>query len=242
MKPIDYALFVGLPYAALLIFVVGSIYRYRSTKFKISSLSSQFLETKSLFWGVVPFHFGILVAFCGHLIAFLIPSGLLAWNSNPVRLIVLEVTGFGFGLSAGFGLVLLMVRRFVNPRVRMVSSKMDYVIEFLLLAQIVLGLWIALGHRWGSSWFAADLSPYLFSIFMLRPDIGAVAAMPLVIQLHIIGAFLIVAIFPFTRLMHMLVAPFHYLVRPYQQVMWYRDRRRVRDAREPWSEARPRNN
>jgi nitrate reductase gamma subunit len=235
-------LFVGLPYAALLLFLVATIYRYRATKFKVSSLSTQFLEGGTLFWGSVPFHFGLIVCFFGHLIAFLIPEGVLLWNSDPVRLIVLEVTAFAFGLSALVGLIGLIVRRLTNPRVKVVSNKMDFVIELLILAQIVFGLWIAYAHRWGSSWFASDLSPYLWSVLTLQPDAVAVAAMPLIIKLHIIGACLIVGIFPFTRLIHVLVAPLHYLGRPYQQVMWNWNRRRIRNSRTPWSPTQPRNN
>lgn len=235
-------LFVGLPYAAMLIFLVGTIQRYRSQGFKISALSSQFLEGRALFWGSVPFHLGIIVVFLGHLIAFLIPQGTLLWNSNPARLIVLEVSAFAFGLSVFVGLGALVVRRLMNRRVRMVTTRMDVVIEVLLLAQVVLGLWIAIGYRWGSSWFAADLSPYLMSLFALDPSIVAVSAMPLPIKLHIIGAWLILGLFPFTRLVHMLVAPLHYLARPYQRVMWNWDRKAIRDPATPWSKARPRNN
>ena len=242
MELLNVFLFVGLPYLALVMFAVGTIYRYRVTGFKFSSLSSQFLEGRSLFWSSVPFHFGILVCFLGHLIAFLIPQGILLWNANPARLIVLEVSAFAFGLSALVGLAGLFYRRLSNPRVRIVSNAMDYFIEILLLAQTVLGLWTALAHRWGSSWFAADLSPYLWSIFAFQPDTAAVVAMPVVIQAHIVGAFLIVAIFPFTRLVHVLVAPLHYLFRPYQQVMWNWNRRAVRDPSTAWSEARPKNN
>lgn len=234
--------FVGLPYLAVALFLVGTIYRYRQTGFKVSSLSSQFLESDALFWGSVPFHLGILVAFLGHMLAFLLPKATLMWNSSPVRLIALEVTGFAFGLSLLVGLLALIVRRLHNARVRAVSNAMDYTIEGLLLVQVILGLWIALGYRWGSSWFAADLSPYLWSLIKLQPETGAVAAMPLVIQLHIIGAFLIMAIFPFTRLVHFLVAPLHYLARPYQQVIWYWNRKAIRNTNTPWSSARPRNN
>lgn len=235
-------LFIGLPYAAMLIFLVGTIQRYRNTGFKVSALSSQFLESKSLFWGAVPFHFGILVVFFGHLTAFLIPRGTLLWNANPARLIVLEVAAFTFGLSAFVGLIGLLYRRLTNVRVRMVTSTMDLVLEFLILAQIILGLWIAIGYRWGSSWFAADLSPYLMSLFKADPNIVAVSAMPIPIKLHIVGAWLIVGVFPFTRLVHMLVAPLHYIGRPYQRVIWNWDRKAVRDPHTPWSRARPKNN
>ena len=119
---------------------------------------------------------------------------------------------------------------------------MDIVIELLLLVQIVFGLWIALGYRWGYYWFASDMSPYLWSILKLNPQIEAVSAMPLVIKTHIVGAFLILGMIPFTRLVHFLVAPFHYIWRPYQRVMWYWDRKRVRDPLAPWTQTRPRNN
>lgn len=234
--------FVGLPYIAIVIFLVGTIQRYRNTGFKVSSLSSQFLEGKKLFWASVPFHWGILVVFFGHLIAFLIPSGILAWNAQPVRLLILQVTAWAFGLSVLVGLLGLLARRLTNPRVKMVTTPMDVFIELQILLQTVLGLYIGYAHRWGASWFAADLSPYLWSLFKLDPQITAVSAMPLVIQLHIINAFLIFAIFPFTRLVHILVAPLHYLNRPYQRVMWNWDRSAIRDPRTPWSEARPRNN
>lgn len=234
--------FVGLPYIAIVTFLVGTIQRYRNTGFKVSSLSSQFLEGKRLFWASVPFHFGILVVFFGHLTAFLIPAGILAWNSNPVRLLVLQVTAWAFGLSVLVGLVGLMLRRLTNARVKIVTTRMDLLIELMLLVQTGLGLYIGYAHRWGASWFAADLSPYLWSLFALDPQITAVSAMPLVIQLHIINAFLIFGIFPFTRLVHILVAPLHYLNRPYQRVMWNYDRHAIRDPETPWSPVRPKNN
>ncbi|PJA98851.1 MAG: respiratory nitrate reductase subunit gamma [Ignavibacteriales bacterium CG_4_9_14_3_um_filter_30_11] len=235
-------LFIALPYVALTVFLIGTIYRYKGTKFKFSSLSSQFLEGKQLFWGSVPFHYGILFLFFGHLIAFLIPSTVIAWNSEPLRLVFLEVTGFVFGLSALVGLINLFFRRNTNDRIKVVTSKMDILIELLIIVQIILGLWIAYGYRWGSSWFSSVLSPYLWSIFYLNPNIEAVSTMPLVIQLHISLAFVIVLLIPFTRLVHLLVPPLHYLWRPYQRVIWNWDRKKVRDPKEPWSVTKPQNN
>lgn len=234
-------LFVGLPYIAIVTLLIGTVQRYRSRGFKVSSLSSQFLEGRSLFWGTVPFHFGILVVFFGHLTAFLIPRAVLAWNGSPLRLLILQVTAFSFGLSILVGLIGLLYRRATNARVKMVTTRMDLVLELLLLAQVVLGLWTALSYRWGSSWFASDLSPYLWSLFTFSPDIGAVSELPWPIKLHIINAFTIFAIFPFTRLVHMLVAPLHYIARPYQRVMWNWDRKTVRDPKAAWTNSRPRN-
>jgi nitrate reductase gamma subunit len=242
MNALNTFLFVAFPYMAVVVFVVGVAYRYRQKGFTVSSLSSQFLEGKKLFWGSVPFHIGILVVFVGHLMAFLLPQATLAWNRIPVRLIALEVTGFVFGLTVFMGLAALMWRRLTNARIRAVTTKTDVAIELLLLAQIVLGCWIALGFRWGSSWFAADLSPYLWSLVKLAPETGPVFALPWVIKFHIVGAFAIVLMVPFSRLVHFVVAPLHYVVRPYQQVIWNWDRKVIRDPGAPWSEARPKSN
>jgi len=239
---LDSFLFIGLPYLAVVVFVVGVVYRYRQTGFKVSSLSSQFLEGRQLFWGAIPFHLGLLVLFLGHLVAFLIPGALLAWNGDPIRLVVLEAAAFTFGLSVLVGLLSLLFRRFSKPRIRAVTSKMDVGIELLLLAQVVLGCWVALGYRWGSSWFAVDLSPYLWSLVRLTPEPSAVMALPWVIKLHIAGAFVILLMIPFTRLVHFMVAPLHYIARPYQQVIWNWNRRHIRNPNTPWSPTRPRNN
>ncbi len=242
MNALNTLLFVTFPYVAVVVFVVGVAYRYRQKGFTVSSLSSQFLEGKQLFWGTIPFHIGILVVFFGHLTAFLLPRATLAWNSIPLRLIVLEVTAFVFGVTMLIGLVALMFRRLTNARIRAVTTKMDIAIELLLLAQVVLGCWIALGFRWGASWFAADLTPYLWSLVRLAPETGPVFALPWVIKLHIVGAFAILFMVPFTRLVHFVVAPLHYIVRPYQLVMWNWDRKAIRDPSMPWSKARPNNN
>lgn len=233
--------FIVLPYVAIAVFCVGVIYRYKATPFTYSSLSSQFLEGNKLFWGSVPFHFGMLVVFFGHLIAFLFPRQLLAWNSQPVRLIILEVTGFIFGVSMLIGLIALFARRVTSDRLKVVTNGMDIAVEVLLLFQVVLGCWTAVGYRWGSSWFAADLTPYLWSIMTLDPQIEAVKVLPHVVQWHIITAFLILLLIPFTRLVHVLVVPFHYLFRPYQQVIWYWNRKLINDASGAWSARRPKN-
>ncbi len=235
-------LFIALPYISIVTFIIGAIQRYKTTGFKYSSLSSQFLEGDRLFSGAMLFHWGIIIVFMGHLLTFLFPTATLMWNSDPVRLIILEGLAFTFGLSVLTGLVLLFVRRVTNPRVLMVTSKMDIFLEILLGLQFILGCWIALGYRWGSSWFASDLTPYLWSIVTFSPKTDAINALPPVIKAHIVGAFIIIGIIPFTRLVHFLVAPFHYIWRPYQQVMWYWDRKKIRDANNTWTEHRPQNN
>lgn len=242
MELLNNFLFIALPYVAITVFLIGTIYRYKGTKFKFSSLSSQFLEGRKLFWGSVPFHYGIMVLFSGHLIAFLLPDVILSWNSSQLRLIILEVSAFIFGISALVGMINLLIRRNSNPRIEILTTKMDILIEVILLVQIFFGLLIAYEYRWGSSWFASVISPYLSSIFTLNPKIDAVSSMPWVIKVHVSLAFTIVLLIPFTRLVHLLVFPLNYLWRPYQKVIWYWNRKKIRDPKTLLNVTRSKNN
>jgi nitrate reductase gamma subunit len=208
----------------------------------MSSLSTQFLEGKKLFWGSIPFHWGIVVLFFGHLIAFLIPKSILLWNSQPLRLLFLEITSFVFAICVFIGLVLLFLRRMTDDRVRIMTTKMDVFIGILLLIEIFSGMYTAVFFRWGSSWFASVMSPYLKSIFTLNPDISSVSVMPFMFKLHVIGAFLIILMVPFTRLVHFLVYPLNYIWKPYQQVIWNWNKRKVRSPKTSWTIHRPKNN
>jgi nitrate reductase gamma subunit len=218
---IDVLLFGTLPYVAFAVFFILTIQRYIERSFTYSSLSSQFLENRQHFWGMVPFHYGILVVLAGHVVGLLIPRTVLAWNSRPLRLYVLEVTALVFGLLTVIGLAALIGRRATNGRLRTVTSAGDWLILALLMAQVGGGVLIAVLYPWGSSWYAALGAPYLWSIVRLHPDVALVAALPWPIKFHIINAFLIVAVFPFTRLVHILVIPNPYLWRKPQVVRWH---------------------
>lgn len=218
---LDQFLFVALPYVCLFTFFLMTVYRYRMQSFSYSSLSSQFLENKHHFWAVVPFHYGILAITVGHFLAFLIPRSILAWNSHPLRLYVLEVSALAFGLLTLVGLLAVMVRRFTNSKVRFVTTYTDWILFAMLLLQTISGVVLALFYPWGSSWFASNLSPYLWSIFQLSPDLTYISAMPYLAKFHILLAFLTIGFFPFTRLVHVLVIPNPYLWRKPQVVRWY---------------------
>jgi nitrate reductase gamma subunit len=49
---------------------------------------------------------------------------------------------------------------------------------------------------------------------LFNPQIGYVADLPLVFKLHAAGAFLIVAVLPFTKLVHLLYLPVRFLADP----------------------------
>lgn len=225
---LDQILFAILPYVAVVIFLLGTVQRYRAQTFTYSSLSSQFLENRHHFWGMVPFHYGILTVLAGHLTAFLIPRQILLWNSKPLRLWVLEATGLAFGLLTLIGLLGIVMRRFTDPKVKKVTTLADWILYALLLTQVFTGVYTAVFRPWGSSWFAAAAVPYLWSLLKLQPVVSAVAAMPWAVKIHIVNAWLVIGFFPFTRLVHVLVVPNPYLWRKRQVVRWYRRPRLAR--------------
>ena len=219
---IDFFLFGILPYVALAIAIVGLVWRYRTNQFSYSSVSSQFLENRRLFWGSVPWHYGIILILVGHLVGVLFPSGVMTFNGVPLRLYILEGTALALGLLVLGGLAFLLLRRGTDVRVRAVTSRMDLVLLLLLLISIVTGIGTAIFHRWGSGWYTQTVTPYFWSVIKLGPEVGYMASMPLLTKIHAINATVILGVFPFTRLVHMLSVPLAYLWRPYQVVMWQR--------------------
>ena len=219
-------LFVVFPYAAFALLVVVSIARWRLHQFTVSSMSSQLLESKRLFWGSIPFHWGLTLILIGHLAALIIPRSFELWNSVPLQLLLLEITGMALGLWALFGIVMLIARRIQVPRVRAVTTTMDGVVLGVILAQIVTGLLIAIGYRWGSFWGTSVFVPYVRSLLTFSPRPELVAALPVILKLHVLSFFVFVAIFPFSRLVHIITLPLNYLTRPWQKV--------IRNAPEPY--------
>lgn len=219
---LDQIFFVALPYVAFFTFFLVTITRYRLRSFTYSSLSSQFLENRQHFWGLVPFHYGILAVLTGHFMAFLIPREILLWNSRPLRLYILEASALVFGLLTLVGLAAAIIRRETVSKVRIVTNAGDWLVLAMLLVQVVSGIGVALFYPWGSSWYAVSAAPYLWSILRLNPEVGYIAPMPWLAKLHIVNAYLLIAFFPFTRLVHVLVVPNPYLWRKPQVVRWYR--------------------
>jgi nitrate reductase gamma subunit len=165
------------------------------------------------------------VILLGHVVGLGFPSVWLALMNNQALLVGVEVAGVAFTILAIFGLVALLVRRTTSGRLQLVSTSMDFVVLGLLLVQILLGLWVALGNRWGAVWGPAALSPYLWSLITLQPNLDYVVNMPGVVKLHLVGAWLLLLVIPFSRLVHIFSLPLHYLWRSPQVVVWTNARR-----------------
>lgn len=215
-------LFMIFPYVAIAIFVIVSIYRSIFRPFTVSSLSSQLLERRWLYWGSISFHWGVVLILAGHLLALIVPQSLVIWNASPLRLYLLELTGLALGIWCLVGLIFLTWRRLSNKHIQVVTTPLDLIVMALLLASVISGVTTAIVYRFGSYWFTSVFSPYLWSILTLRPQPEIIAPLPWVIQLHVLNFFVLLAILPFSRLIHILTYPLGYLLRPWQIVVWYR--------------------
>ena len=217
--------YIGLPYIALFSLVVVSIVRYRSSRFSYSSLSSQFLESRQLLWGSAPWHIGIFIIFVGHLLPFLFPALWQSVTSHVAVVLGLEVVGIIAAFMGLIGLVVLLVRRLLSRHIQAVTTPVDLVVLGLFIAQVLVGIQTAAGHRWGSMWSVQTTTPYLWSLLTFQPDVTFVESLPPTVRLHIVLAWFIVLLLPFSRLVHIFSLPLQYLWRAPQQVIWTNARR-----------------
>jgi nitrate reductase gamma subunit len=218
---LDQCLFAVFPYVAMAVFFVGTIWRYRTQMYSYTTMSSQFLENRQHFWGMMAFHYGIIGTLAGHVIAFLVPKSVLWWNGAPLRLYLLEATAFIFGALALLGMAIIVYRRLTDPRVKVVTTAADKLIYVVVLAILLSGVSVAIFHGWGTSWFAASVTPYLWSLIKFHPQLDTIMTLPLAFKVHVVSAFTLITILPFTKLVHILVAPNQYMFRKNQVVRWY---------------------
>lgn len=222
--------FIGLPYLAIALFVLGTYYRLKKKEYTVTSLSSQFLEGKFLVWGSVPWHLGIIVIFLGHLIPFLLPGLWQDLVKNRTLLFLIEAIGFMAGVMCAVGLTVLIIRRILSRTLQIVTKPIDFLVHALLFAQIIFGLLTAYNYQYGSVWATGTVFQYLYGILLLKPDATYVVNMPLVIQAHIVSAWFILLLIPFTRLIHMFSIPFEYIMRLPQKVVWTNELRWNRNS------------
>ena len=221
----DLILFGVFPYVAVALAVAVGTYRYVVDRYSWSSHSSEFLESRLLFWGSVPWHYAILLILLAHLLPVLFPAGWGVLLGRPMRLYFLEVTGLALGLCTVIAIVLLLARRLADARLAAVTTKIDWLVLALLLLQVATGVYIAFTLRWGGVWYVHTATPWLRSLLSFQPEVQHLAALPVVVKLHACNAFLLVALLPFSRLVHALSVPLGYLARPYQVVIWDREQR-----------------
>jgi nitrate reductase gamma subunit len=237
-------LWVIFPYVCLAVFVVGHVWRYRYDKFGWTTRSSQLYEDRLLRIGSPLFHFGMLGVVAGHVIGLVIPQ---IWTdalgiSEDTYHVVALAGGIPAGLATLAGLAILVYRRRTVGPVFSATTKNDKAMYAVLGTVIVLGIWNTIAGsllNFGGSYdYREGVSVWFRQVFAFRPDPELMAEAPIGFQLHALAAFLLFAMWPFTRLVHVFSAPVGYLTRPYV-VYRSRDRQggpvpRSRAARRGW--------
>ena len=217
-------LFGFYPYVALVVFFAGSLLRFDREQYTWKSDSSQLLRHGQLRWGSNLFHIGVLGIFFGHLGGLFTP--LAVWHALGVtpadKQMVAMVAGGIAGILCFAGLVMLLQRRLVDPRIRVTSKPMDIVVLVLLLVQVSLGL-LSITVSWAHLDGAEMLKLVEWAQHIVTFRAGAadlVAASSPVFKIHIVLGLTIALIFPFSRLVHIWsgFATVYYLIRPYQVV------------------------
>jgi nitrate reductase gamma subunit len=222
MNYLNELLFGYYPYLAGTVFLIGSLMRFDRDQYTWRSGSSQMLRTKNMRIASNLFHVGILLLFVGHLVGLLTPPAVYhaLGLSTSAKQLMAVVAGGIFGTLTFVGLAMLLYRRMTDPRIRANSSGSDIFILWLLMAQLVLGLFtlpISLSHSEGSTMLL--LAEWAQRIVTFRGGAAElVAEVSIVFKLHLLLGITIFLVFPFTRLVHIWSAPIWYLGRRYQVV------------------------
>ena len=224
---------VVLPYLALGVFAVGHVWRWRYDQFGWTSRSTQLQERRMLKWGSPLFHYGTFAAIGGHVIGVLIPERWTKAIGIPEN--VYRWFSAGAGTLAAVlvigGVIVLASRRLLVRRVRATTAPIDYVTLILLLIVILTGIAPTIGiNLFGHGYnYRTTVAPWFRGLFTGSPDVQPIAHAPFIYQLHATAAWMIWALWPFSRLVHAWSYPLWYLWRPY---IVYRSRRPV-PPREP---------
>ncbi|GAB3159785.1 respiratory nitrate reductase subunit gamma [Microbispora hainanensis] len=241
MNALDVTLWMVAPYVALTIFVLGHIWRYRYDKFGWTTRSSQMYESRLLRIGSPLFHFGILVVALGHVGGLVIPK---TWTeavgvSEHAYHLTAVVLGTVAGVCTIAGLAILVYRRRTVGPVFTATTRNDKLMYAVLALTIALGLaaTVMANIVGGGYDYRTTISPWFRSVFYLQPEGELMASAPILFKLHALSALVLFAVWPFTRLVHMMTAPVGYLTRPYIVYRSRDDQRGSRPPRRGWEPA-----
>jgi nitrate reductase gamma subunit len=209
-----------LPYTAIVTFVIGHIWRWRYDQFGWTSHSTELQERRLLKWGSPLFHYATFAAIGGHVLGILVPKSLTQELGISEHCymhfsgIAGSVAAIGVLIGAGF----LIFRRMGIPWVRATTSAVGYLALILLGIIVVLGIYLTLGvEEFGGGYdYRTSVSVWFRSLFdgNIAIAVHAMARAPVMYQVHATAAWMIFAVWPFSRLVHAWSYPLYYLWRP----------------------------
>jgi nitrate reductase gamma subunit len=207
-------LYTVFPYLCLTVFVVGHAYRYITDRYNWTARSSQLLESKSLFYGSILFHWGIVLTFFGHAGGMLIPQSMydMVGISSEVHAAIAYISGIAIGIPAFIGIAMLIWRRKNSSRIRAVTTTNDWITAGGLLFVIAVGLYNVLFGHYNVLY---SVAPWIRGIVTFTPDASLMREVPPSFKLHVLSAWALLAFSPFSRLVHIWSIPLTYFGRPY---------------------------
>lgn len=216
--------FAVYPYICLTVFVVVSWIRYDHEQYTWKTDSSMLLSKANMVFASNFFHIGVLSIFAGHFAGLVLPHAL--WSglgiSDMGHQWVAILAGSVFGAMALIGGTVLWARRMFNPRIRATGRTNDAFVISWLMVTLVLGLItlpFSIGHaNHGDATVMLALAEWVKSVLLLNPQPELLENVDPIFRAHIFFGMTVFLIFPFTRLVHILTAPFSYLGRAYQIV------------------------
>lgn len=212
-------LWVIIPYAAMAVFIVGIIWRYRHDQFGWTCRSTQTLENRLLAPGSILFHYGALGAIGGHALGILVPQQLT--NALGITESYYHIVSAGGGTVASaacvIGLAILIFRRVTVRRVWVTTTYLDILAYTVLTIVLLLGVWDTIGtNTFGAGYnYRSSVALWFRSLFIFDPNYAVMSNVPLFYRIHADLSWLLYGIWPYTRLVHAFSYPFQYLGRPY---------------------------
>ncbi|WP_406194930.1 respiratory nitrate reductase subunit gamma [Streptomyces sp. NBC_01017] len=207
-----------LPYVVLAMLVAGLIWRHRYDRFGWTTRSSQVYESRLLNIASPAFHYGILFVLVGHLVGLFVPESwtdALGVSERTYHLFSLY-GGTAAGVLTVAGIALLIYRRRTKAPVFRATTVNDKLMYVVLAAAIVMGMVAKLSHSSGDGYnYRQSIAPWARSLFTLQPDLDRMAGVPVLYEVHAVIGMVLIALVPYTRLVHMFSAPVQYLFRPY---------------------------
>lgn len=214
------------PYVAITIFFGGYIYTYLTRRYYWSARSFELLAKRTHTYASNFFHYGIVIVLLGHLVGIAIPSSalLVIGLTYSLHEAVAFYLGALFGTIAIIGLVWLLTLSYLTRAYSSLSIT-DHLIYITLLLVIITGLYNTLIVHPD---YMSTVAPWFQGLITFHPDTSLIEKAPLSLQIHVALSFLLYALWPFSRLVHVFTFPLTYLWRPYIVYRGYYHTRTIR--------------
>lgn len=221
MTGIQAFLWVAFPWLAIAAFVIGIIWRWRYDQMGWTTHSTQIYESKLLRLSSPLFHWGMMFVIIGHLMGLAIPK---SWTravgiSDHAYHLIATIPGTIAGIAVVLGLIGLLYRRIVTRSVFLSTATSDKVMYVLLSAAIFSGFIATVSTQvFGGAEgydYRETISPWLRQLLVFNAQPELMADVPWEFKVHVIAGFSLIALWPFTRLVHAFSIPVGYSTRPY---------------------------